>query len=81
LAPTIAHHDDQVWTALPHQIAEALHDRGGLAVVRSRANFQVVVRLGHAQLLKEHLRQVVIVVLASVDQDRVQKAGRHHFPE
>ena len=59
---------------LQHDRLEGLHDLGGLHGVRCRrADAQVDVRLGNAELAEEQVAHPLVVVLAGVDQHRLDR--------
>ena len=64
----VADDDHGVGPLLEHDRLEPLHDLGRLDGVRARADLEVDVGPGDAQLLEEEPRHPLVVVLAGVDQ-------------
>ena len=71
----VARDEDDVGLGLEQHRLEALHDRGRLLRVRSRADAERVVRLADAELLEEDLGHLAVVVLARVDEHVLELVG------
>jgi hypothetical protein len=72
----VADHQAQCAAALQKQLLVAHHDRRRLLGLRARADLQVDVGLGDAQLAEEVARHALVVVLAGVHQAHAQGAAR-----
>jgi len=60
-------HDHRVWPVLQQHRLEGQHDAGRLLRMAAGAHAQVDIWLGQLQVLEEHLRHVVVVMLAGAD--------------
>src|SRR5712692_10737017 len=65
----IAYHENQVRLAFDQNRLNTLQNFGGLRGVRARANFEIDVRGGDAHLAKENVGQLLVIVLAGVNED------------
>jgi hypothetical protein len=71
----IAHHQHAVGPGLLADLLEGHHDLGGLGGMAAAAGLEVVIRLGNAQLIKEDVAHLPVVMLAGVDDLELEAIG------
>ncbi len=71
-AVDVPNHRDQVWRLPDQQFLKLNHHPSGLFGVGTRANPQVKIRLGEAEIREEHIAHVCVIVLTGVNQPLIQ---------
>ena len=71
----VSHNQHQIRLLLDEDLFDSGHHGGCLLGVGAGADFEIDIWLGNIQFFEEHVRHLIVVVLACVDEKRIERGA------